>query len=117
MLATVLLVLSFLQAPQSSCTWGTPREVGALGTVVNESSGMAVSRRYPDRTYRINDSGDIGRFFVVDQAGTVTKIVHIPGFNPLDTEDLAVGPCGNSVDCIFIGDIGDNNRQRQTIEL
>jgi hypothetical protein len=77
---------------------------------------MAISRRITNRTYRINDSGDTGRFFVLDLAGAVTKIVQIAGFNPADTEDMSIGPC-DSGDCIFIGDIGDNARRRQTVEL
>jgi hypothetical protein len=78
---------------------------------------MAVSRRIPNRSYRINDSGDTGRFFVLDLAGALSKVVYVPGFKPVDTEDMALGPCRDSVDCIFIGDIGDNDRRRQTIEL
>lgn len=115
---TLLLLLSVLQSSiPTPCVWGTAREAGTLDSVVNESSGMAVSRRIPNRTYRINDSGDTGRFFVLDLAGALSKIVVIPGFNPMDTEDMAVGPCSDSVDCIFIGDIGDNGRRRQTIEI
>jgi hypothetical protein len=85
--------------------------------VVNESSGMAISRRFPNRSYRINDSGDTGRIFVMDLAGGGTKIIPIHGFRPVDTEDIAIGPCSASADCIFIGDIGDNSRQRQFVEL
>jgi len=114
---TILLVLSLLQSPAQTCGWEPARAVGALDTRVNESSGMAISRRISDRTYRINDSGDTGRFFVLDLTGAVTKIVQIDGFNPVDTEDMSIGPCGDSGDCIFIGDIGDNARRRQTVEL
>src|SRR5262245_27182147 len=101
MVLTILLLLSLIQvAPAATpCSWGTAREAGSLDSAVNESSGMAVSRRIPDRSYRINDSGDTGRFFVLNLAGTLSKIVYVPGFNPLDTEDMAVGPCGDSVDC------------------
>jgi len=119
MALTILLLLSIIQsAPAATlCSWGAARDAGTLDPVVNESSGMAVSRRIPDRSYRINDSGDSGRFFVLNLAGTLSKTVYVPGFNPLDTEDMAVGPCGDSIDCIFIGDIGDNERRRQTVEL
>ena len=117
MILTILLLLFLLQSPDQTCTWEPAREVGALDTRMNESSGMAISRRIANRTYRINDSGDTGRFFVLDFAGAVTKIVQIAGFNPADTEDMSIGPCGDSGrgDCIFIGDIGDNARRRQTV--
>jgi hypothetical protein len=114
----VLLLLSLFQSsdPQP-CTWGTTAQIGTLDAVVNESSGMAISRRILNRAYRINDSGDSGRFFSMDLSGHGTKIVNISGFNPIDTEDMAIGPCDESTDCIFIGDIGDNSRKRQSIEL
>jgi hypothetical protein len=118
MALTLLLFISLFQAAsRTPCTWTAAKEIGTLETVVNESSGMAISRRIPNRTYRINDSGDSGRFFSVDLAGGGTKIVRIQGFNPIDAEDMAIGPCGASEDCIFIGDIGDNSRRRQFVEL
>jgi len=118
MLETLLLLLTLLQAPtRTTCTWGTAREIGLLDASVNESSGMAISRRIPNRTYRINDSGDTGRFFVMDLKGGGTKSVAISGFKPNDTEDMAIGPCSDSTDCVFIADIGDNARRRGSIEL
>ena len=118
MLLLLLLFLSMFQTvSRTPCTWTQAREAGALENAVNESSGMAISRRIPNRSYRINDSGDSGRFFAIDLAGGGTKIVRIQGFNPADTEDMALGPCSASADCIFIGDIGDNLRHRQFVEL
>lgn len=111
------LLFLFQNSVPPVCTWNSPEQAGVLEAVVNESSGMAVSRRIPDRTYRINDSGDTGRFFVMNLAGGGLKIVNITGFDPVDTEDMALGPCDNATDCLFIGDIGDNNRRRTSIEL
>ena len=129
MILTTLLLMSLAvpaqpaqsaQPAQASdsvpCTWSRAIEVGELDPVVNESSGMAISRRIPNRTYRINDSGDSGRFFVMDLKGSLIRIVTISRFNPFDTEDMAIGPCGTS-DCIFIGDIGDNGRRREFVDL
>ena len=114
----IVFLLFFLQTPTpDACSWSAPTQIGTLDAVVNESSGMAVSRRIPNRTYRINDSGDSGRFFVMDLAGGGTKVVNITGFNPADNEDMALGPCGDSTDCIFIGDIGDNARRRPNLEI
>jgi len=117
-LSTIFLLLTLLQSSEpQTCTWGTAKEVGTLDAVVNESSGMAISRRIPNRSYRINDSGDSGRFFAMDASGRGTRIVNIAGFNPEDTEDMAIGACSESADCIFIGDIGDNDRKRRDVEL
>ena len=118
MIATSLLFFTLFQTPdRTPCAWTPAKEAGHLETVVNESSGMAISRRIPNRTYRINDSGDSGRFFAMDLTGSGTKFVKIERFNPIDTEDMAIGPCSASTDCIFIGDIGDNSRRRQFYEL
>ena len=114
MIRTFLLFSFLLQAAsRPPCTWTPAKETGHLEAVVNESSGMAISRRIPNRMYRINDSGDSGRFFAMDLTGSGTKIVKIERFSPVDTEDMAIGPCSASSDCIFIGDIGDNSRRRQ----
>src|SRR5262249_4188335 len=42
--------------------------------------------------------------------------VTIPGMNPTDVEDMALGPCGSG-QCLYFGDIGDNNEDRKSVEL
>jgi hypothetical protein len=117
-LMMTLLLLGLLQSsPANRCTWRPAVQAGALADVVNESSGMAISRRIPNRSYRINDSGDSGRFFALDLGGGGTKSVNVTRFRPTDNEDLAVGPCGPNTDCIFIADIGDNARRRPSLDL
>jgi hypothetical protein len=119
MILTALLLMAFFQsAPlNTACKWSPAVEAGTLATVVNESSGMAISRRIPNRSYRINDSGDTGRFFALDLAGGAPKSVNVTRFRPADTEDIAIGPCGPGGDCVFIADIGDNARRRQSLSL
>jgi len=117
MILTIVLMSLIQSAATAGCKWSTAVEVGVLDSVVNESSGMAISRRIPNRSYRINDSGDSGRFFVMDMKGGLIKIVTISRFNPMDTEDMAIGACGPSRDCIFIADTGDNGRRREFVDL
>lgn len=119
MTVLMALLLSLLQAagPATTCSWGPAREIGTLPAVLNESSGLAISRRIPNRSYNTNDSGDTGRFFVLDLDGRNERMVTIAGFVPVDVEDLAIGPCGDSSDCLFIADTGDNNRRRPYVEL
>ena len=118
MMGLLSLLLLVLQNPTpQSCTWRMATEVGTLNPVVNESSGMAISRKIPNRAYRHNDSGDTGRFFVMDLDGRNMKAVRIAGFAPLDVEDMAVGPCAAASDCLFFGDIGDNSNRRGSVEL
>lgn len=97
--------------------WSSPRQIGTLDTnVVDESSGMAVSRAYPNRIYHINDSGDGGYFYVSDYQGQNMQRVRVNGFNPSDAEDLAYGSYGGR-NYLILGDIGDNGESRSSITL
>jgi hypothetical protein len=118
MFALVISILIAALQGAAVCSWGVPVEVGTLTRAVSESSGMAISRRFRARAYRINDSGDRGRFFAMNIAGGDTQSINIEGFMPTDTEDMAIGPCGGGTeDCLFFGDIGDNNARRSNIEI
>jgi hypothetical protein len=115
---SILLALFGLQSISPiACRWGKPVEVGLLEKSIDEASGLAISSKIPDRMYHINDSDITGRFFITDLAGRNTRTVYVTGFQPRDTEDLALGPCDTMADCLFIGDIGDNNRVRRDIEI
>jgi hypothetical protein len=116
-IALLFAVVSFQSISNFVCEWGKPAEVGSLDNQINEASGLAVSRRFADRVYHINDSDVTGRFFVTSLAGRNMRTIYVPGFQPKDTEDLALGPCDTATDCLFIGDIGDNDRVRKDIEI
>jgi hypothetical protein len=112
------LLLLFFQNPTAPvCSWAPAVEIGKLDSAVSESSGMAISRKIPNRSYRHNDSGDRARFFVMDVDGSNARRVTVTGANPYDWEDMAIGPCDRTSDCLFFGDIGDNDRRRKTLEL
>src|SRR5262245_47472163 len=100
------------------CTsWQEPQKVGELPGPIDEASGLAISRAYPGRMYHANDSGDDGNLFITDSSGGNFQQVRIADFHPVDVEDLRVAPCSATQSCIFIGDIGDNDLSRKTIEL
>jgi hypothetical protein len=88
-----------------------------MDSVVSESSGLAISRKIPNRLYSHNDSGDRARFFAMDLDGRNTRTVAITGVGANDWEDMAIGPCDNTTDCLFFGDIGDNEHRRKQVEL
>src|SRR5215475_13924932 len=100
-----------------SCQWSHGTEIGQVDTPIDEDSGLAISRKFPGRLYHVNDSGDTGRFFITDFSGKNLRIVNINEFRPEDAEDLGIGPCTPTSDCIFVADIGDNDRTRKTTEL
>ena len=94
-----------------------PRKLSAAGEEIDEASGVAFSTRFPDRVYHVNDSGGEMWIYSTNLAGSVMQKVRVTGYNPQDVEDLRVANCGNGAACLFIADIGDNDRQRKTIEI
>lgn len=50
--------------------------------------------------------------------GKETRTVNIAGFDPVDVEAISLGPCpGGGSPCLYLGDIGDNNANRKSIEI
>jgi len=117
------LCLIFLIAPIAQgqiCTqWTEAVRIGELQNQLKEASGLAASRQFPGRLYHINDSGDSGTFYITGMDGKNTRAVRVTGFNPEDTEALSLGPCpGPSRGaCLYLGDVGDNDARRKSIEI
>jgi len=100
--------------------WKESVRIGELQVQLKEASGVAVSRQFPGRLYHINDSGSDGDFYMTAMDGGNTREVRLAGFDPVDTEALSLGPCpgqGQQPSCLYIGDIGDNNKKRNSIEI
>jgi len=102
-------------------SWGPPRVIGELDRAIKEASGLAISTKYPSRFYHINDSGDAGVIYQSDSYGALQKKIILDIQKPLDGEALSLGPCGvkfsskDSKQCLYFGDIGDNNLKRTEI--
>lgn len=100
--------------------WGESEREGALDhSKLDEASGIAVSKSHPGRLYHVNDSGGGPYFYITDMEGNNTRRVKIVGFPEpgADFEDAATGRCFSSKYCLFIADIGDNARKRQSVEI
>ena len=82
---------------------------------VTEASGVAFSRRTPGILWSHNDSG-APILFAFDVKGASKGRVEVNGAAVEDWEDLAVGPCPEG-SCLFIADIGDNNRSRRQVTV
>jgi hypothetical protein len=80
-----------------------------------EASGLAASRVNPDIFWGHNDSAE-PYVFAVDGSGQVRGRVRIAGASVADWEAITAAPCGNQ-SCLYIGDIGDNNRARPSITI
>lgn len=97
----------------------------AVGTfdvdAVSEASGLAVSRRDAGLVWVLDDGPGTSAVHAVRVDGRPAPAgrVEIAGFNGVDTESLASGPCaaGSDEPCLFVGDVGDNRRSRAEISV
>jgi hypothetical protein len=80
-----------------------------------EASGIAVSRHDPARLWAINDSGE-AVVTALDAHGFVSGRVSLAGATVEDWEAIALAACPHG-SCLYIGDIGDNNRNRSRITV
>ena len=88
---------------------------------VPEASGLAVSRGHPGLLWTHNDSGNDAVLFVLDAAGAMRGHVRVP-ILMRDWEDISAAPCpslrsGQTRDCLYLGDIGDNSFNRRRIQV
>jgi len=77
-----------------------------------ELSGLVASRSQPGVLWTHNDSGDRARVFAVRANGAVLADLDVPGAEAVDWEDIAIR--GRE---LYLGDIGDNARERTSIDV
>src|SRR5688500_4220476 len=80
-----------------------------------EASGVALSRRTPGLLWAHNDSSE-PVLFALDTTGAVKGRVRVTGAEVSDWEDVSAGPCPQG-SCLYIADIGDNNRARRRVRI
>ena len=84
---------------------------------LSEISGLAVSRKNPGVVWLHNDSKNAAVIYAVNfKSQKILGKIILDGVTQVDWEDIALGPCG-SAECIFIGDIGDNQEERGKIQV
>lgn len=89
-----------------------PKTVGSIeADDLVEVSGVAQSLLHDDLLYSHNDSGDSSRLFALTRQGGSVAVLEVDDVANDDWEDLAAGPCAAGA-CLYIGDIGDNPRER-----
>ncbi len=76
---------------------------------------MAWSVRHPGVIWTINDGRD-QNLYAVDSTGALLARIPLDLPEVWDVEDLAIGPCGSD-SCLFVADVGDNYRFRDTISV
>lgn len=103
-----------------SCTaYGTPVSVTRIEAAdLSESSGIAGSEARPDTWFTHDDSGGKARLVAFRLDGTVAGTHEVEGATNRDWEDLAAGPCPGGEDrCLYVADIGDNERKYDDVRV
>ena len=96
--------------------------VGTCGSVTNadivEASGLAASRKNANVLYTHNDSGDGARILAISTSGEYLGTYYIGNAPAVDWEDMAIGPGPQSGEnYLYIGDIGDNDKVRTSVNV
>ncbi len=102
---------------KNSGAYGKPVPLANLeDSSVNESSGVVASRRNPNLFWTHNDSGGGAFLYAFDRAGRKRGVWKVANAEARDWEDVAAGPGPReSQSYLYVGDIGDNLRRRETI--
>jgi hypothetical protein len=96
-------------APQPALCGRLSSEVLGRVSGPTELSGLVLAR---GRFWTLNDSGGTPQVFAVDRDGELAQTVTLAGATNVDWEDIAAR--GST---LYVGDIGDNLAQRETIAV
>ncbi len=113
----MMLLLLSLAFADTCDAYGAPEELPAVqASGLSESSGVAASRVQPGVFYTHDDDGP-PVLYAFDRSGTLLATYEVPDADHVDWEDIAAAPCPDRGDCLYIGDIGDNNDDRAQITI
>ncbi|PLK44892.1 hypothetical protein [Emticicia sp. TH156] len=79
----------------------------ANNPILNEISGMVVSKRNKGMFWVHNDSGDINRIFLIDSLAQIRTTFYLKDIENRDWEDIAITSI-NGETWLYLADIGDN---------
>ena len=105
-------VLSLQAAPFGDAIRAGELEQPAL----DETSGLAASRRRPDLLWAVNDSGSPPRLYAVGIDGRDRGAVDLAGATNVDWEDLASFELDGRPH-LLVADVGDNVARRASVTL
>ncbi len=117
--ALAALAAALIAALAAACSGAPscdpPERVAWLPRVVRESSGVDGSHRTPGVLWTHDDSGGRAEIYAVDASGALRGTVAVTGATNHDWEDLATAPCADGSHCLYIGDIGNNQHDRDSL--
>lgn len=101
---------------------GSIEMLGPIPAELEETSGVAASRAHPGILWSHNDRGYPPIVYALDLGArlrAVFRLVDVEG--PFDWEDASMGPCpwegGEETTCLYLADIGDNDRVRESYAI
>jgi hypothetical protein len=113
----MLLALHLLQVALPAPAWSRP-PVRFAEPRLAESSALVVSPAHAGVLWSLNDSDNPAELFATDTAGRALGRVTVRGAADRDWEALAAGPCPRgTAQCLYIGDIGDNERKHPFLTI
>lgn len=103
----------------ASCPqWQPPVSVGVVASPeITEASGLAVSRVHEGIVWTHNDKGDTARLFAVGLDASHQGELVVLGGDAVDWEDLASGRDAEGTSWLYVGDIGDNDAERESVAI
>ena len=102
-----------INTSELSPAYGSPTTVGKIASDdITESSGLAASPCQSNVFWTHNDSGDDAFIFAMDQKGNHLGTWKVANARNADWEDMAAFKDGTGQCFIYIGDIGNNKRER-----
>jgi len=113
-LVLVVIAVGALATESLGLTILPPVQVGT-NSALDEVSGLVGSRSIADTLWVHNDSGDSARFYAIDTLGNLQGQFFLSGAAAIDWEDMAIGPKQGGGNYLYLGDIGDNDKDRSQI--
>lgn len=96
----------------------TVSEMGPIGsTDIDEASGLAASVSNPGIWWTHNDSGGRPEVYALDDTGRLVATVRLLGADAIDWEDIAVAVDDSGDEIVHVGDIGDNDANREHLTI
>ena len=99
---------------QEGCRYGaTSRMSQVSNTAIKEASALVASQQWPGTYWTLQDAHNTPAVYAFDEGGQPRGTFQISNAGNVDWEAMQLGPDGDGGYALYIGDIGDNDRQRR----
>jgi hypothetical protein len=99
---------------EASCGYSPTAPLSQVANpAIREASALVASRQWPGTYWTLNDSKNSPTVFGIDEQGQARGAFQVPDATNVDWEAMQLGPDGAGGTALYIGDIGDNARQRR----